>query len=94
MFIVPIVAFLPAQAEYKIVEVRREAKFAGKLGQLVSEDLIVEATGTRILVHVAGSYHTMCVRPGQRLHEGDTITIRGEAPSEGATIPRGRIARV
>jgi copper(I)-binding protein len=45
------------------------------------------------MVHIAGSYHTMCVRPGQRLHEGDTITIRGEAPNEGATIPRGRISK-
>ncbi|RYG25789.1 hypothetical protein EON82_05820 [bacterium] len=93
MLIVPIVAFQPTQAEYKIVEIRRESKFAGKLGHRVSENLVVEAAGTRILVHIAGSYHTMCVRPGQRLHEGDTITIRGEAPSEGATIPRGRISK-
>ena len=93
MFIVPIVALLPAQADYKIVEIRRESKFAGRLGQLVSEDLVVERAGTRVMVHIAGSYHTMCVRPRQRLHEGDTVTIRGEAPSEGATIPRGRIVR-
>ena len=93
MFIVPIVAILPTQADYKIVEIRRESAFAGKLGQRVTEDLVVERAGSRILVHIAGSYHTMCVRPGQRLHEGDTISIHGEVPSEGATIPRGRIAK-
>jgi hypothetical protein len=93
MLIVPIVAFLSAPAEYKIVEVRRDAKFAGRLGQRVTEDLVVERAGSRILVHIAGAYHTMCVRPSQRLHEGDTVTIRGEAPNEGATIPRGRISK-
>jgi len=79
--------------EYKIVDIRRTSVFAGKLGQRVSEDVVVESNGTKILVHIAGSYHSLIVREGQRLHLGDTISIKGAMPTEGATVARGRIAK-
>lgn len=89
-----ILAPIPTTAsEYKIVDIHRTSVFAGKLGQRVSEDLVVEMNGTKILVHVAGSYHTLCVREGQRLHVGETVTIKGATPNEGDTVARGRIAK-
>lgn len=80
-------------APFSIVDVRRHAVFAGRLGERVSEDLVVERDGTKILVHIAGSYHTLAVREGARLHVGDTVTIRGEDPAEGATVARDRIRK-
>lgn len=89
-----ILSSLPVSAtEYKIVDIQRTSVFAGKLGQRVSEDVVIEKAGMQIRVHIAGSYHTLCVREGQRLHVGETISIRGAAPADGDTVPRGRIAK-
>jgi hypothetical protein len=79
-------------AEYKIVEVQRTAKFAGKLGQLVREALVVEHDGQRITINVRGDYHTQCVPPARRFHEGDQIRLSSPA-SDGASVNRESIHR-
>lgn len=80
--------------EYKIVEIRRQSAFAGRLGQRISEDLVIERDGTQVLVHVAGSYHTLCVREGSRLHVGETVSIRGELAGDRTTVTREQIRKV
>jgi len=95
MFLLPTLLPTDLQApEYRVVDVVRHATFAGKLGQRVSEDMVVAQGDARILVHIRGTYHTMAVREGSRLHVGDTVTIRGEIPTDGATVARERIRKV
>lgn len=89
----PLLPILPP-AEYKVVGVVRHAVFAGKLGQRVSEDLLIGRDGLRALIHVRGTYHTLSMRAASMIREGDTITIRGAAPGEGDTVDRERIRRV
>ena len=64
-----------APADFRIVEVQRHAVFAGRLGELVHEDLVLESEGQRVTLSVRGDYHTACVRPWQRLHEGETLRL-------------------
>ncbi len=92
MFIVPLIGMSIVSAEYKIVEIKRESAFAGKLGQRVSEDLVLSHGDMKITVHIAGNYHTMAVHPNERLHVGDTISIRGDV-SDAKTISRDRIRK-
>ena len=82
---------LPPQ--YKIVEIRPHAVFAGKLGKRVSEEIVVARGDVRILVRIAGTYHTLAVRPASRLHVGDTVTIRGDLKGPKATVARDRIRK-
>ncbi len=79
-----------APSDYTIVEIHREARFAGKLGELVHESLVLEHDGKRVTVDVRGDYHTMCVRPWQRLQEGQTIRINRAL---GDRVNRADIAR-
>ena len=95
MFLLPTLLPTDLQApEYRVVDVVRHATFAGKLGQRVSEDMVVAQGDARILVHIRGTYHTMAVREGSRLHVGDTVTIRGAAPTDGSTVDRERVRKV
>ena len=79
---------------YTIVELRPHAVFAGKLGQRVTEEMVVKRGEERILVRIAGAYHTLAVRPASRLHVGDTVTIRGDLKGETTTVARDRIRKV
>lgn len=85
---------LAVPTEYRIVAVRQKRAFAGKLGQRVSEDLVIARGETTILVHVAGSYHTMAVRPGQRLNVGDAVAIQGPVKGDGETVSRHQIKKI
>ncbi len=79
---------------YTIVELRPQAVFAGRLGQRVTEEMVVARGGQRILVRIAGAYHTLAVRPASRLHVGDTVTIRGDLKGPEATVARDRIRKL
>lgn len=84
----------PSQAEsYKIVDIARQSVFAGKLGDLVHETLTVERDGQRYTITVRGDYHTRCVRPGQRFHEGDMIQFSGSPTASEFSVDRDRISR-
>jgi hypothetical protein len=79
--------------EYVVREVRREASFAGRLGQRVREELVLEQGGRVIVVEVAGAYHTMCVHPSARLEAGDRVSI-GRDLRDGSKVSRDSIRRV
>src|SRR4051794_5582782 len=81
-------------ATYKVVEIARHAAFAGKLGDLVHESLVVERDGKRYTITVRGDYHTRCVRPSQRFHEGEEIRLSGSLSGDTTSIARDRIGRV
>lgn len=80
--------------EYKIVEVKRTAVFAGKLGDLVHEDIVVERDGNRFTVSVDGDYHTQCARTWQRLHEGENVRLSGTLGSGMNRVDRMSISKV
>jgi hypothetical protein len=83
----------PSQAaSYKIVDVARNAVFAGKLGDLVHETLTVEKDGQRYTITVRGDYHTACVRRSHRFQDGDQIRISSAISGSEATIDRERIS--
>jgi hypothetical protein len=82
----------PQATDYKVVEVQRTARFAGKLGSLVRESLVLEHDGQKITINVRGDYHTHCVPPSRRFHEGDQVRLSSPA-SDGASIDRDRIHR-
>jgi hypothetical protein len=77
---------------YKVIEVQRTAKFAGKFGQLVREALVIEHDGQRITINVRGDYHTQCVPPSRRFHDGDQIQLSSPA-SDGVSVNRESIRR-
>jgi transketolase C-terminal domain/subunit len=77
---------------YKIVEIERHAVFAGKLGDLVHEALVVERDGNRYTITIEGDYHTACLHEKQRFHKGDTIRL-GSPISGNTTIDRDRVGR-
>lgn len=79
--------------EYVVREVRREAVFAGRLGDRVHEQLVLEQNGRTVVVDVAGFYHTMCVRSSARLESGDRVSARAGL-TDGAKVSRDSIRRV
>lgn len=80
-------------ATYRIVEIERDAHFAGRLGKRVHEKLVVESNGQRYTVDVRGDYHTRCVRPAQRLREGDEVRLP-DLSGDRASVARDQISRV
>jgi hypothetical protein len=81
-----------ASATYTIVEIDRESHFAGRLGQRVHEKLVVESDGQRYTVDIRGDYHTRCVRPWQRLKEGDEVRLPDLR--DRSSVARDQISRV
>ena len=79
--------------EYVVREVRREASFAGRLGQRVREELVLEQGGRVIVVEVAGAYHTMCVHPSARLEAGGPGVDRQGSKRRIEGLPRFDPAR-
>jgi hypothetical protein len=89
----PVSASNAGLEEYVVREVRREAVFAGKLGQRVHEQLVLEHNGTTVVVDVKGFYHTMCVHPSARLEAGDRVSARAGL-SDGSSVSRDSIRRI
>ncbi|HWA82050.1 MAG TPA: hypothetical protein VG820_01350 [Fimbriimonadaceae bacterium] len=81
-------------AEYRIVDIREESVFAGKLGRRVHEKLTVEAGGKRYVIDVRGDFHTNLIRPSQRLRVGDMVRIALPLGDRETSIARTAIARV
>lgn len=81
-------------ANYKVLEVKAQAVFAGRLGDRVREDLIVEGSGGRITIHVKGDYHTRMTRPSQRFHAGDKIHLPRAVSGPEASVDRWSISIV
>ena len=93
----PILAALLAvhqASSYKIVEIDRTAIFAGKLGQLVHESLVIERDGKRYTITVRGDYHTTCVHPNQRLREGDEVRLSSPLSEATTSVTRDSIRRI
>ncbi len=80
------------QARYEIIQVNRQAVFAGRLGDRVREALVVERNGTRYTIHVKGDYHTRNVRLSQRFQEGETIRLPQILRGAEATVDRSLIS--
>lgn len=98
MLISAILALSPASdmqaTTYKIVEIERRSAFAGKLGRRVHESLVLEKDGQRYTISVRGDYHTNCVRPWQRLKEGDEIKLGAPLTESATSVSREGIIRV
>jgi hypothetical protein len=75
LFLTPIlvVASVPQAPTYRVVEVHRDAIFAGRLGKRIEDRLIVTSDGERYEVLV-GRRHT-AIHPVPELHVGDEIRI-------------------
>jgi len=68
--------------QYRITDVMRQSSFAGKMGRLVHDNLLVERDGRSYKVIIAGSYHTMCLRLQDRFSVGQTVEIQARPDSE------------
>lgn len=93
----PILTALIAASQatsYKIVEIDRTAVFAGRLGNLVHESLVVEREGKRYTITVHGDYHTACLHANQRLHEGDEIRLTVPLTESTTSVARESIRRI
>lgn len=81
-------------ADYKVLQVKSESVFAGRLGDRVREDLIVEGASGRVTIHVRGDYHTQMTRPSQRFHAGDQIRLAKSVSGPVANVDRWSITIV
>lgn len=77
---------------YRVVEVTRTERFAGRLGKLVQESLVLERGGDKVCVHVRGYAHDWVGR-ANHWRVGDHVTLH-EAFSASGWISREAIKRV
>lgn len=70
----------PATADtYEVTEVIQHKVFAGKLGDRVTEELVLKSGSETVTVQVSGFYHTRCTHRGQRIGIGDKLTLAAGA---------------
>lgn len=84
----------PDLPTYRVVEVRQERAFAGKLGERIREMLVLEAGSQRYTVRVEGHIHTLTTRSTVLVKRGDRIVIVGRSRPEQGAIRREDIRRV
>lgn len=81
--VLPLIASHLDAAVYQIKSVERVASFSGRMGELVHDNLTVEKDGKTYEVIINGSYHTMCVRPGDRFAVGKSVSISSKPGEDG-----------
>lgn len=64
--------------QYTVDSVERSAQFAGKLGDLINESLIVSSGSNKYTLVIDGAYHSRFVRESRRIHAGDHILASGK----------------
>lgn len=81
--VLPFLASDFAADTYEIKAVERTASFAGRMGELVHDNLTVERDGKSYTVIISGSYHTMNVRKSDRFAVGQKVSISSHPSDDG-----------
>ena len=61
--------------DYKIVDVNVDTKFAGRLGKRIMTDLVVEADGQRVTIHIQDVRHTRFQSATSTFKVGEFIAL-------------------
>lgn len=83
-----------AEPVHRITEVERTAVFAGRLGQRITETLVVDAGGRKVRIVLLGAYHSRAVAESARLRAGDEIRLGFPIRSDEMRAPRDEVRRV
>lgn len=85
---------MTAEPVYRIAEVERAAVFAGRLGQRITETLIVDVEGRKVRIVLLGAYHSRAVAGNARFRAGDEIRLGFPIRSDEMRAPRDEVRRV
>lgn len=97
MLCAPLLALLASAPQtgdaYTIVEAKRTVAFAGKLGNRVEDNLIVERDGVRYRLEI-GHRHTRFGNVGEPFSAGEKIAVHGTVVSGTILVMPGDVKRL